>query len=291
MVVRAATDGTEVQAQRITIAPVLIGPVQMANGNLLRALGQRVRLTANTRLAGFGENRIAAGDRVAVYGLRAPDGSVIATRVARRDPAGTVHLQGPIGIEPDGTASIYGQRLRLPRGTGPTAAAGTTHVVTGQLRADSVVDVRTSRPAPAALLIRTLPSGGRMVLEGYVQATAAGMLRLSGLDLAVSSATVRVGPLPSPGHYARATVAWDGAALAVGLLEPDPASAWPGIQAGPLLLEVPDDPSGQQPAPEDPGALLERSRPLLSPDAANGGHVPLPFPLPLPDRLPVLRRP
>lgn len=286
VVVRARTDGTRVQADHIAIAPVLIGPVQAASGNALLALGQQVNVTARTRLAGFGKPGVAPGDRVAVYGLRAADGSVIATRVARRRPADWVYLEGPLHRAADGSVRIQGQRLRLSPNASDVPAGG-VQTITGTLAGDGGIDVRTHAPAAAMRLIDTLPDGGRLIVEGYVRSQTDTDLRLAGIGISASADALRIGPPPAVGDYARVTVVNRAGVFGLVLLEGQPASAWPGLDAA-GHLEFPPDLPGDRPDLPAPGTLLEPPlSPLFPGGSGYGVYPPLPpgpYDLPWPDR-------
>lgn len=255
VVVRARSDGSRVDADRIAIAPVLVGPVQAASANTLLALGQPVHITARTRLAGFGKPGIAPGDRVAVYGLRTADGSVIATRVARRRPADWVYLEGPPHRAADGSVSILGQRLRLPTNASDMPA-GPVQALTGTLAGDGAIDVRTLALAPAARLINTLPDGGRLIIEGYVHSQTGTDLRLGSIGISTHADALRIGPPPAVGDYARVTVVNRAGAFGLTMLEGQPASAWPGLDSA-GHLELPPDLVRDRLDLPTPGLLLE----------------------------------
>jgi hypothetical protein len=85
--VRAVASGKGAQAQWIHIADAAVGQVTRADApsGLLHVEGQPVRLQPSTVFAaGLSRENIARpGERVSVSGLRAADGSVVATRIAR----------------------------------------------------------------------------------------------------------------------------------------------------------------------------------------------------------------
>lgn len=286
VVVRAHSDGDRVQAGHIAIAPVLIGPVQAAGADALVALGQPVRIGARTRLAGFGRAGIAPGDWVAVYGLRGADGSVVATRVARRRPADWVYLEGPLHRAADGSVHIHGQRLQLPPGAQDAPADG-VQALTGVLAGDGSISVRTLAPAPVERLIDALPDGARLIVEGYVQGETSSDLRLAGIGIRADADALRIGPPPAAGDYARATLVHRAGAFGLALLEGQPASAWPGLD-GAGRLEFPPHLLGDGLHLPASDMLLE---PPLSPLLPGGpgygldpGAAPWPLDLSWPDR-------
>ncbi|ACA20450.1 putative exported protein of unknown function [Methylobacterium sp. 4-46] len=158
VVARAGEAG--VSAARIDVVHEVVGPVSAVGRGRLTVLGQSV-VTAGAAAA----RSWRLGERVAVSGLRRPDGRIAASRV---DPAGDLpsRVAGPVRRDPGGTPRIGA--LPLP-GLAPGLVGGR-----------AVVEGRSAE-APFG------PEVGRVSLEAYV-AREGGRLRLgSGLAVAGSA--------------------------------------------------------------------------------------------------------
>ena len=87
--VRALEDGHKLRALSVAILDAAIGRVTAADrsAGTIDVLGQRIRMQASTVFApGLSRERVAAarpGEHFRVSGLRAPDGSIVATRIER----------------------------------------------------------------------------------------------------------------------------------------------------------------------------------------------------------------
>ncbi|WP_431285421.1 DUF5666 domain-containing protein [Humitalea sp. 24SJ18S-53] len=190
VVVIAATerDG-RLQARSLTLRHEVAGPVQAVAPGSLRVAGQRVRL--GTGLPA-GSADWGLGDAVAVSGLRAPDGSITATRIDRLPPGTTAIVHGTLTRQPDGTARIDGLALR-PTAALAGVAAGPV-VASGQLVGGALVpaSIRPDLLArdPAAWFG---PGVDRFVIETY---TGVGGGRVS-LGHGIS-ALAPPGAVPSP---------------------------------------------------------------------------------------------
>lgn len=150
-VVARGSDGA-LSTQRIDVTSEVVGPVEaVARGRLL-VLGQRVSVAA-AEVA-----RWKVGDRVAVSGLRRPDGVIVASLIEPR-LGGPTQVSGPVRRGPDGTATIGALRLNgiRPDLNGRRAA------VTGE-PAGAVLKVSNSEEAPALFL----PGLKRLSIESYV---------------------------------------------------------------------------------------------------------------------------
>ncbi|MFE1602223.1 DUF5666 domain-containing protein [Methylobacterium sp. ID0610] len=156
---------------RIDVMHEVVGPVTAVGRDRLTVLGQSVATRAAAE-----PRRWRLGERVAVSGLRRPDGVIVASRI---DPAGDVPAQvaGPVRRGPGGVPRIGA----LPLMDLDAALIGRRAVVEGTLagRRLAVVDSRAAdRPFGAAV--------ARVSIEAFV-AREGGRLRLgSGLAVAGS---------------------------------------------------------------------------------------------------------
>ncbi|MDB5415816.1 MAG: hypothetical protein JWR10_4151, partial [Rubritepida sp.] len=136
VVVISATDrGGVLRARSVAVRYEVSGPVEAVEEGALRVAGQRITWVGNTAWR--------VGDAVLVSGLRAPDGSIAATRIDRR-PEGmaprsvTVHgvLSRASGVARIGNLPLRaGPGVILPE-AGPAIASG--QIVDGVLIATSV---------------------------------------------------------------------------------------------------------------------------------------------------------
>ncbi|ACK85555.1 DUF5666 domain-containing protein [Methylorubrum extorquens] len=177
VVARRAESGLSTRA--IDVTSEVIGPIEAVARGRLTVLGQSVATTGIT-----GRTSFAVGQRVAVSGLRRPDGSIIASLIEPQAD-GLARVAGPVRRGRDGTLRIGGLRIDglEPRLVGRRALVEGETGEAG-LRAASARDV--SRPFPAGL--------ARASIEAYV-AQGDGSLRL-GSGLSVSG---RVDPTALPG--------------------------------------------------------------------------------------------
>jgi hypothetical protein len=168
----AERDGT-LQARRVAVRYEVSGPVEAVEPGAIRVAGQRVTLVG----AVPGGTDWKVGDSILVSGLRAPDGSIIASRIDPR-PAGaprTVTVHGVL-MQRDGVLSVGNLPIRVGPGLllpdpGPVIATGM--IEDGVLTPVSV--------APDMLLrdptVWFGPGYGRFLYEGYVS-LGAGMVTL-----------------------------------------------------------------------------------------------------------------
>ena len=165
-VVRVVARGAEgaLSTRRIEVTSEVVGPVEAVERRRLTVLGQRVSAPAGSAMGW------KVGDRVAVSGLRRPDGVVVASLIEAR-PAGPAQVSGPVRRTSDGTATIGGLRLE---GVAPSLV-GRRAVVTGE-------------PAGAALVVSRgeetralfLPGLTRVSIESYVGRRGDGLALGSG---------------------------------------------------------------------------------------------------------------
>lgn len=154
----ARPDGGHLATRRIDVTSEVVGPVDSAAPGRMVVLGQRV-LTA-----GLGGDW-KPGARVAVSGLRRPDGVIVASLVELRG-SGPDRVAGPVRRGADGTLSIGGLRL-----TGAAALpAGTRALVTG-MAANGTLSV-----THAAQVGLPFPPGLRQVsIESYIGRAGTGL--------------------------------------------------------------------------------------------------------------------
>lgn len=149
--------------QRIDVTSEVVGPVEFAAPGRLVVLGQRV-VTAG--LAG----EWAQGTRVAVSGLRRPDGVIVASLVEPR-PTGPDRVAGPVRREKGGLA-IGGLRLQGADALVP----GKRALVTGTAEAG------TLRVTMAAFNGTPFPPGlSHVSIEAYIGRAGPGLALGSGL--------------------------------------------------------------------------------------------------------------
>lgn len=244
-VVAEASNGV-LRTKRIDVTSEVVGPIEAREGTTLRVLGQTV---STEKLTDAKQWR--RGERVAVFGLRRPDGVIVASLIEHR-PDGPDKVVGSVTRLRDGSLRI-GQ-LRLSRGT--PALAGTRIVLEGEYR-DGVLDVtRTVRE-------RDLLDPGirRFSMEAYVERTPKGLRLGSGLEVAGKVPAA----LPS-GSYAPAVVTAVADQrgrldLQQVSLEGRPVRSG-GATKAPDTRSVPSAPSGakeRKASPVDPNFNLSRS--------------------------------
>ena len=176
--------GGTLRTERIAAESEVVGHVERLAPGELTVLGQRVLAS---RLPDAENWQL--GERVAVFGLRRPDGAIVASLIERRE-AGPVRLAGPVAALADGGAAIGG----LPvLGLDPTLV-GTRAIVAGQRVAGGLEVASASRAA-----LPVAPDLRRISVETYVDREA-GVLRTgSGFDLSGT-----IAGLPASGGPVRA---------------------------------------------------------------------------------------
>ncbi|RVU21593.1 DUF5666 domain-containing protein [Methylobacterium oryzihabitans] len=175
----AREGGSGLATGRIAVEREVSGPVEAVARGRLRVLGQRV--TTAGLIGPAGTWRV--GDRVAVSGLRRPDGSIAASLIEPAGEAGD-RVTGPVRRARDGGVEIGALRLR---GLDP-ALVGRRVTVEGE-------SVRGGLAVSGAQEAATGfgPGVARLSVEGYVTRTG-GTLRLgSGLVLDGAGTRVRDG--------------------------------------------------------------------------------------------------
>ncbi|MEH3144343.1 MAG: DUF5666 domain-containing protein [Methylobacterium frigidaeris] len=154
---------------RIAVEREVTGPVEAVGRGRLRVLGQRVATAGMTGPA----QGWRIGDRVAVSGLRRPDGSIAASLI---EPAGAAgdRVTGPVRRIRDGGAEIGALRLR---GLDPALIGRRTTVEGDAVRGGLAV----SGAQEAATGFG--PGVARLSVEGYVTRSGGGLRLGSGLVL------------------------------------------------------------------------------------------------------------
>jgi len=163
----ARADGTGLATRRIDVTSEVVGAIEAVGRNSLTVLGQRVA-TATAR-RGW-----TVGQRVAVSGLRRPDGVVVASLIEPR-MEGADRVAGPVRRGLDGAMRI-GQ-LRLT-GAGHLPA-GRRAAVAGRMR-DGALAVTDAAEAGLPPGIRTAS------IEAYIGRRKGEMTLGSGLPVAVA---------------------------------------------------------------------------------------------------------
>ncbi len=161
----ARPEGGGLATRRIDVTSEVVGPVEAVGRNSLTVLGQRVA-------TGMSAGGWAVGQRVAVSGLRRPDGVVVASLIEPR-PGGPDRVAGPVRRGPDGSMRIGGLRLM---GAGPLPA-GRRAAVAGRMR-DGALAVTDAAEAGLPPGIRTAS------IEAYIGRRRGGVTLGSGLSVA-----------------------------------------------------------------------------------------------------------
>ncbi|MCJ2080342.1 DUF5666 domain-containing protein [Methylobacterium sp. J-090] len=160
-VVRVVARGAEgaLATRAIDVTSEVVGPVEAVERGRLTVLGQRVSATVGE------SGRWKVGDRVAVSGLRRPDGVVVASLIEAR-PDGPARVSGPVRRGANGAPTIGALRLD---GIAP-GLVGRRAVVTGDPAGAALA---VSRGEEARALFR--PGLTRLSIEAYVGRRGAGL--------------------------------------------------------------------------------------------------------------------
>jgi hypothetical protein len=165
--------------RQIDVASEVVGPIDTTGRTTLKVLGQTVSTAALGTSA-----RWQRGERVAVFGLRRPDGTIVASLIERRE-GGPDRIAGQVTRSRNGNLGIG--RLRLA-GLDP-ALVGTRAVLEGSYANGTLQVTRTARE-------RDLLGANvrRFSIEAYVERTRSGLRLGSGLEVAGRpSSTLPVG--------------------------------------------------------------------------------------------------
>ena len=155
-------------ARGVAIRYEVVGPAEVSGDNL-SVLGQPIELGAGTTTPSS-----LAGKRIAVSGLRRPDGTIFASRVDLAEPSLPDAVRGMLTSDEDGVIRIAGVRVNariIERDhlSGNAIAIG---------RWDS--GSRTLMQARIVADLVFAPSVERVSLEGYVYTTPNGQLGVGG---------------------------------------------------------------------------------------------------------------
>lgn len=168
----AHADGSALSTRRIDVTSEVVGPVEASGEGTLTVLGQRVALPAAQA------GRWKTGDRVAVSGLRRPDGVVVASLVEPRS-TGPAQVAGRIRRGVEGRAMIGDLTLL---GVDPQHV-GRRATVIGEASGGTLTVARVDEAR--ALFV---PGLRRVSIEAYVGRNGRGLNLGSGFD--VSGAAV-----------------------------------------------------------------------------------------------------
>ncbi|HEV7438321.1 MAG TPA: DUF5666 domain-containing protein [Methylobacterium sp.] len=250
--------------QRIEVTSEVVGPVEAAAKGSLTVLGQRVSTSGLT-------GAWKPGERVAVSGLRRPDGVIVASLIEHR-PAGPARVAGPVRRGPDGTAMIGALRL-----DGAEAAlVGRRVLVTGEPVAGGL---RIANASEAGALF--VPGLRRVSIEAYIGRNGDRLALGSGIGVAgaLSAVVPRRGSVRA---VLTADVARDGR-LTLEQLRIDERRAPGTPERGPSGFEEPGRPGRFERLPEHldlrnspPGGGLPDRPGGLSPRGLDIDTRPLP---------------
>lgn len=161
--VHAAGATDALYAQQVSVRHEVAGPVEAVEigSDALYVAGQRVIVPNNA----WGRGSVRLGDWAKISGLRAPDGSIVATRI---DPtvAGAVRLVGPL-LQVDGRWQIGGIAMAEPP-TGRLAHGGfviATGRLEGRLLLDAAIVPDTLATDPPAFFA----GADRLVIEAFAR--------------------------------------------------------------------------------------------------------------------------
>ncbi len=165
----ALDSGGALSTHAINVTSEAVGRVEKIGAKSLTVLSQSVSL-ANLPRA---QRRFTIGDRVAVSGLRRPDGVIVASLVEKRD-SGLEQIAGPIEIGADGAPMVGGLKLTNV----DPALIGQRAILRGEF-ADGAFTVAQGQSESALLGggVRTLS------IEAYVERGADGLRVGSGLPI------------------------------------------------------------------------------------------------------------
>ncbi|GJD58176.1 DUF5666 domain-containing protein [Methylobacterium dankookense] len=173
----ARPEGSGLATRRIDVTSEVVGTVEAVGRDRITVLGQRVAA------AGLAGGPWSVGQRVAVSGLRRPDGVVVASLIEPR-AGGPDRVAGPVHRAKDGTSMIGGLRLAGSQ----ALAAGRRAAVSGRAAGNTLTVTDAAEAG--------LPPGIRTAsIEAYIGRRKGGIALGSGLDVAGASA----GSLPRTG--------------------------------------------------------------------------------------------
>jgi hypothetical protein len=196
----AAVDATgptdALHARHVSIRHEVSGPVEAMEigSNALSVAGQRVVVPDNA----LGRGSVRLGDWASVSGLRAEDGTVVATRLDLIPP-GIARLTGPLQ-QVDGSWRIGGVAIMPP--LAGKLAAEPYAIATGQFRGGVLQDASVAPDTMMADPPVFFPGADRLVIESYARQDQ-GIVRFgSGFQAPVAAGS------PQLSAKAEATVVW-----------------------------------------------------------------------------------
>ena len=162
----ARPEGAGLATRRIEVTSEVVGAVEAVGRDRITVLGQRVAI------AGSAGGPWTVGQRVAVSGLRRPDGVVVASLIEPR-PEGPDRVAGPVRRARDGTPMIGDLRLV----GGRMLPVGRRAAVSGRAAGGALAVTDASEAG--------LPPGVRTAsIEAYIGRAKGGLGLGSGLDVA-----------------------------------------------------------------------------------------------------------
>lgn len=183
-VVTAKRNGV-LTTRQINVTSEVVGAIEATGKKTLRVLGQAV---STERLGGTQQWR--PGERIAVFGLRRPDGTIVASLIERR-AVGPERVAGRVRKQRDGSLRIGSLRLV----GADRAIVGTRAVLEGAYIRGALEVTRAARERDLLGPVR------QVSIEAYVERTRDGLRLGSGLEVAGQIAV----SLPA-GFYAPAVV-------------------------------------------------------------------------------------
>jgi hypothetical protein len=168
-VVRVAAENRNgaLRTDRIDVVSEVVGTIEVTSGKTLKVLGQTV---STEKLNGAQQWR--RGERVAVFGLRRPDGIIVASLIEPR-AAGPDRVAGRVSKLRDGSLRIGSLRL-----AGVTPEFAGTRVVLEGTHSRGILEVtRVARERELLGPVR------QVSIEAYVERTRNGLRLGSGLEV------------------------------------------------------------------------------------------------------------
>ncbi|MEI8144110.1 MAG: DUF5666 domain-containing protein, partial [Alphaproteobacteria bacterium] len=193
-IAKITTTGTDraLQARRVEINRVLIGTVESTS-----FFGRRIVVLGHSVLLPSGAAMPLVGERVAIDGLRRPDGVISANRITLT----TAALDQVVGVVSRNAAGALAigeiELIGAPR----TVSPGARIIVRGK-RTQAGIEVATVRADP---LWTSRAGARRLSIESYVARSAQGISLGDGVTLPANAATI-AGLAAIAGEYARVVV-------------------------------------------------------------------------------------
>lgn len=222
-VIEATGAPDALRARTVAVRHEVSGQIERleVGGNAMVVAGQRVTVPPTA----WGAGRHGLGDWIAVSGLRAPDGSIVATRLDRGREDG-VRIRGQVSAD-GGTLRIGSMALRLP--TGSSVAAGQFVSVTGSYQDGALQVGKVAQDVLASNPPAYFGAGvGRVLVQSIVRVEQ-GRVLINGQVRLPASAAVSA----RRGERGNAVVSFekdaDGAYSATGVREVDGSTALPAL--------------------------------------------------------------